>query len=108
MPQTPILVVCLTNHALDSFLADLRNAGIVNFARIGSGSKESWTREFELRKLTHRLKKTTFEKTSSQSVYHQVEGKYLVSYPSSLSRYYLKRLTRPRSLDRRYELVRIS
>ncbi|KAL9127763.1 MAG: hypothetical protein Q9217_003421 [Psora testacea] len=72
--KTPILVVCLTNHALDSFLADLRDAGIVNFARMGSGSKETWTHEFELRKLTQKLKKTTLEKTSTQSAYHQVEG----------------------------------
>ncbi|KAL9102197.1 MAG: hypothetical protein Q9163_002622 [Psora crenata] len=73
-PRKPILVVCLTNHALDSFLSDLRNAGIINFARMGAGSKEAWTQEFELRKLGHKLKKTTFERTSAQSVHHQVEG----------------------------------
>lgn len=39
----PILLVCLTNHALDSFLGDLRNAGVEKLLRVGSGSKEEWT-----------------------------------------------------------------
>ncbi|EXJ87672.1 hypothetical protein A1O1_04596 [Capronia coronata CBS 617.96] len=39
----PLLLVCLTNHALDSFLADLRDAGVKNLLRIGSGSKQEWT-----------------------------------------------------------------
>ena len=72
--RKPILVVCLTNHALDSFLADIRDAGILTFARVGSMSKESWTGEYDLKMLTRKLKKTTFERTSSQSAHHQVEG----------------------------------
>ena len=72
--RKPILVVCLTNHALDSFLADLRDAGIIHFARMGSGSKEAWTSEYDLHKISQKIKKTTFEKSSCQSVYHEVEG----------------------------------
>ena len=38
--RKPILVICMTNHALDSFLDDLRKAGIVKLARIGTKSKD--------------------------------------------------------------------
>ena len=33
----PILIVCLTNHALDQFLEALLNAGITSMVRVGSG-----------------------------------------------------------------------
>ena len=72
--RKPILVICLTNHALDSFLADLRDAGIVTFTRLGSMSKEAWTHEYDLRLLTQKLKKTIYERSSSQSAHYQVEG----------------------------------
>ena len=32
----PVLCVCLTNHALDSFLEELLDAGITNIVRAGS------------------------------------------------------------------------
>jgi hypothetical protein len=48
-PSKPLLVVCQTNHALDSFLAGLRDAGIEKLIRIGSNSKEEWTRAINLR-----------------------------------------------------------
>ena len=44
----PILVVCVTNHALDSFLGDLRSQGIAKFARLGRGSKEEWTQAHDI------------------------------------------------------------
>ena len=47
--RKPILVVCLTNHALDSFLAGLRDSGIENLVRIGGGSREEWTNKINLR-----------------------------------------------------------
>jgi hypothetical protein len=41
-PQTgPILVVCLTNHALDSFLEGLLDVGIESIIRVGSALKTS-------------------------------------------------------------------
>ena len=33
----PILIVCLTNHALDQFLEALHNAGIRGIVRVGTG-----------------------------------------------------------------------
>ena len=33
----PILIVCLTNHALDQFLESLHNADIKNIVRVGAG-----------------------------------------------------------------------
>jgi hypothetical protein len=68
----------MTNHALDSFLEDLRKAGITKLARIGSNSKENWTKEIQLTALQRRLKRTTFERTSSRSAHHQVEGWFLL------------------------------
>jgi len=64
----------MTNHALDSFLEGLRKAGIVKLARLGSNSKENWTKEIQMFALQRRLKKTTFEVSSSRSAHHQVEG----------------------------------
>ena len=49
--RKPILVVCLTNHAVDSFLGGLLDVGITRVARIGKGSKEEWTKKFELHTL---------------------------------------------------------
>lgn len=56
--RKPILVVCLTNHALDSFLGGLHDAGIKKIARIGRGSKEEWIKKFELHALTRNAKLT--------------------------------------------------
>ncbi|KAL8853505.1 MAG: hypothetical protein Q9221_001664 [Calogaya cf. arnoldii] len=47
-PQKPILVACMTNHALDNFLGDLVEHGITKIARIGSGSKEGWTDKYTM------------------------------------------------------------
>ncbi|KAG8525794.1 uncharacterized protein KY384_000554 [Bacidia gigantensis] len=83
----PILVVCLTNHALDSFLADLKDAGIVNFARLGSKSKEAWTHEYDLRKLTSKLRKSVVEKSATSMALLKVEALYTeaVSWSESLN-----------------------
>ncbi|KAL8827936.1 MAG: hypothetical protein Q9191_002882 [Dirinaria sp. TL-2023a] len=50
------MVVCMTNHALDSFLADLLKDGIDKLVRLGGGSKEQWTERYQPRALSHRLK----------------------------------------------------
>ncbi len=52
----PLLVVCLTNHALDSFLSGLLEAGVTKIARIGRGSKEDWIKKFELRALSRKTR----------------------------------------------------
>ena len=72
--RRPILVVCTTNHALDSFLEDLRDAGISKLARLGSNSKEAWTKQFSLHFLTRSLRKTTLEKDKAGQSRRQVEG----------------------------------
>lgn len=52
----PILVVCTTNHALDSFLNDLRKDGITKLVRLGGGSQEQWIEAFRPRAITRRVK----------------------------------------------------
>ncbi|KAI9783521.1 MAG: hypothetical protein M1839_003691 [Geoglossum umbratile] len=47
----PIVVACMTNHALDSFLKDLRNQGVQNLVRLGAGSKEKWTEGISLARM---------------------------------------------------------
>ncbi|KIW23329.1 uncharacterized protein PV07_11537 [Cladophialophora immunda] len=64
--QKPILLVCLTNHALDSFLADLRDAGVSNLLRVGSASKEDWTDAINLRSLR---RKTRMKKENAQMLH---------------------------------------
>ena len=46
--KRPIVVTCMTNHALDSFLKDLHNQGVHNLVRLGAGSKEKWTESISL------------------------------------------------------------
>ncbi|KAI9704227.1 MAG: hypothetical protein M1836_007088 [Candelina mexicana] len=57
----PVLAVCMTNHALDSFLEDLVKDGITQVARLGAGSKVEWTRPYTLRELSHKIKLTQLE-----------------------------------------------
>lgn len=57
----PILIVCLTNHALDSFLGGLKAAGVTNLLRIGGGSKEEWTQAFNLRERARKIRLTASE-----------------------------------------------
>ncbi|KAI9794294.1 MAG: hypothetical protein M1835_006682 [Candelina submexicana] len=57
----PVLAVCMTNHALDSFLEDLVKDGITQVARLGAGSKVEWTKPYTLRELSHKIKLTQLE-----------------------------------------------
>ncbi|ERF69408.1 hypothetical protein EPUS_05953 [Endocarpon pusillum Z07020] len=77
----PLLVVCLTNHALDSFLAGLLAAGVTKIVRIGRGSKEEWIRKFELRALSRntRLAQDVWDMKgvairNAQTLYTQLEA----------------------------------
>jgi hypothetical protein len=47
----PIVVACMTNHALDSFLKDLYNQGVQSLVRLGAGSKEKWTENISLARM---------------------------------------------------------
>lgn len=47
----PILCICYTNHALDSFLHHLYSIGITEIVRCGSGCKEDELKSFELNTL---------------------------------------------------------
>ena len=71
--RSPILVVCTTNHALDSFLKDIQQAGVAKFVRLGGNSKETWTKAFGLRAAARGLKKTTLERTRESHTHRQVE-----------------------------------
>ena len=77
--RRPILVVCTTNHALDSFLKDIQQAGVVKFVRLGGNSKETWTKAFSLRAAARGLKKTTLERSSVCQAHRQVEGGWSIS-----------------------------
>ncbi|KAI9870942.1 MAG: hypothetical protein M1830_003607 [Pleopsidium flavum] len=63
----PILTVCMTNHALDSFLEDLIKDGITKVARLGGGSKEEWTKSHLLRGLSSKMKLTQIERNNIRS-----------------------------------------
>lgn len=63
--RKPILLVCLTNHALDSFLAELRDAGVEGLLRIGSSSKEEWTNAVNL---LHKKKATRPTKSEAETM----------------------------------------
>ena len=54
----------MANHALDSFLSGLRDAGIENLVRIGGGSREDWTNKINLRE---KVRHTRFEEASFQA-----------------------------------------
>ncbi|ETI26015.1 hypothetical protein G647_02792 [Cladophialophora carrionii CBS 160.54] len=71
--QKPVLLVCLTNHALDNFLADLRDAGVFGLLRVGSGSKEEWTDSINIRGLR---RKTRFKREESNVLHtHALQKK---------------------------------
>lgn len=72
--RRPILVVCTTNHALDSFLKDIQQAGVAKFVRLGSNSKETWTKAFSLRVAARGFKKSTLERSRQSQAHRQVEG----------------------------------
>ncbi|KAL9107511.1 MAG: hypothetical protein Q9227_007613 [Pyrenula ochraceoflavens] len=57
----PVLVVCLTNHALDSFLKGLLDAGVDRIARVGGASREEWIKKHLLRSLARKMKLTDTE-----------------------------------------------
>ena len=71
--RRPILIVCTTNHALDSFLKDIQEAGVAKFVRLGGNSKETWTKAFSLRAAARGLKKTTLERSREAQARRQVE-----------------------------------
>lgn len=75
-PQ-PILVACMTNHALDNFLGDLVKQGVRKIARIGRGSKEEWTDKYTLpsiRKTFQKSEKSLGEKTRTDRAYASVQS----------------------------------
>lgn len=71
----PILVVCTTNHALDSFLGDLVDQGITKIARLGGGSKEEWTKKYALTTLSQATKATGKESYMRSKAFSGVNGK---------------------------------
>ena len=72
----PVLVVCMTNHALDSFLDDLRNQGICKLARLGRGSREDWTQGYDLFTLARRTRLSTNERERAKLASARCESIY--------------------------------
>ena len=70
----PILAVCTTNHALDTFLEDLLKKGVSRIARVGGGSKEEWTKQYLLRTLSKGMKRTGHEATRLRESRTQVDN----------------------------------
>lgn len=52
----PIVVVCMTNHAVDSFLEELLKVGVKKIARVGGGSKERWIKDHLISELSGKMK----------------------------------------------------
>ncbi|KAL8945029.1 MAG: hypothetical protein Q9216_000013 [Gyalolechia sp. 2 TL-2023] len=74
MPKKPILVACMTNHALDNFLGDLVAQGISKVARLGSGSKEAWTGKHTMPSLRESIKNTYADTTKLSRAYQRVKA----------------------------------
>ena len=75
-PSRPILVVCLTNHALDSFLDGLREAGVQKLVRIGNGSHEDWTDGINLKKLSKEARMSINQWTEKNNAYRLRESAF--------------------------------
>jgi hypothetical protein len=71
--QRPILAVCMTNHALDSFLSDLLEHGVKKIARLGGGSKQEWTKQYTLKSLTSSVKATEREVQQRAQAYRKAK-----------------------------------
>ncbi|KAL9598369.1 MAG: hypothetical protein Q9219_004531 [cf. Caloplaca sp. 3 TL-2023] len=74
VPKKPILVACMTNHALDNFLNDLLKQGITKVARLGGGSKEDWADKYTLASLRKNFKSTSVESTKVSKAYQNVKA----------------------------------
>ncbi|KAL9018263.1 MAG: hypothetical protein Q9185_004429 [Variospora sp. 1 TL-2023] len=74
MPKRPILVACMTNHALDNFLSDLIDQGITKVARLGNGSKEDWTGKYTLASLRKNTRLSVGQSTKIGKAYRSVQS----------------------------------
>ena len=72
--RKPIVVVCMTNHALDDFIASLLKRKITRIARIGTRSTHEWIGPYLLRAHTKRTRPTCNEQTKSWEARKQMEG----------------------------------
>ena len=54
--DSPIFVLCFTNHALDQFLEHLYNSGIDRIVRLGGGSKSDLIKKFNIKELCRSYK----------------------------------------------------
>lgn len=61
--QTPILIVCYTNHALDQFVEGLIDTTL-DIVRIGSQSKNESMKQFSLNEVRRRMHQKTNRDTS--------------------------------------------
>lgn len=64
----------MTNHALDSFLGDLRDAGVTKIARLGRGTKEDWLKPLQVSELSRSMKLTQIERSKLNSIRFKSEG----------------------------------
>lgn len=76
--KRPILLVCRTNHALDSLLAGLRDAGVEKLMRIGNGSKAEWTKSINLYAISREHTYSPVENGRRFKINEQKEVKWAV------------------------------
>ncbi|KAI9800521.1 MAG: hypothetical protein M1825_004069 [Sarcosagium campestre] len=72
--RKPLLLVCVTNHALDSFLNDLVKRGVKKIVRLGGGSKDAWTKPYSIHQVSRKLKQTERERSQIRHALINVEG----------------------------------
>ena len=74
--QSPILLVCRTNHALDSFMDGLRQANVEELMRVGTASHEELTKSINLKNIA----KSSSTPRDEKSVRKRVKREILESY----------------------------
>ena len=86
--RKPIVVVCMTNHALDDFVSSLIERKITKVVRLGNRSACDWMEKFLLTVVSKRVKANSDEKRSKFEARTQAEtlAKLGLEWAEELSR----------------------
>ena len=72
-------MVCQTNKATDGFIADLLDQGITDIVRLGQGSSEDWTGQYNIRNLRNNTLKNCGEEITFGETRGRMISKFRVS-----------------------------
>ena len=72
--RKPIVVVCMTNHALDDFVASLVRRNINKIVRVGTRSACEWMEKYLLNTVSRRVKPNNNEKRARMEARSQSEN----------------------------------